>query len=232
MKEHSPPTDEQLSKVHEDLNSLLKEHEPIVEDNINHPPHYNQHPTGLECQLFNLNLPYPLGCAVKYLWRAGKKKGSSRLEDLQKAAWYLEKYQDGAPTPCPEEVEAVVRHPDTCKHLSALLWELYQPVRYDKSAIPDILINIGKDILSLSNGEIKSPILLPDWAPEVSQELKEAPTNTNPCNHGCTFDKDQCKGLSAKQVRQKYPRFEGKCETCGYDGIYYDSYAHYIYGDW
>ena len=54
---------------------------------IDHPPHYNAHPSGVEaidlCEL----LPFCLGNAVKYLWRAGLK--GAAVEDLQKAAWYL-----------------------------------------------------------------------------------------------------------------------------------------------
>lgn len=32
-----------------------------------------------------------LGSALKYIWRAGKKPGSPRLQDLQKARFYLDK---------------------------------------------------------------------------------------------------------------------------------------------
>jgi hypothetical protein len=55
-------------------------------DTVNHPPHYNQHPSGIECiqvvEWFNFNL----GNAIKYIWRAGDKGG---LEDLKKARWYI-----------------------------------------------------------------------------------------------------------------------------------------------
>jgi hypothetical protein len=32
-----------------------------------------------------------LGNAMKYLWRAGKKPGSSAVVDLEKARWYIER---------------------------------------------------------------------------------------------------------------------------------------------
>lgn len=56
-------------------------------DNIDHPPHYNDHPSGIECiqvtRWFNFNL----GNAIKYIWRAGLK--GNAVEDLKKAAWYI-----------------------------------------------------------------------------------------------------------------------------------------------
>lgn len=57
-------------------------------DAVNHPPHYNAHPV---CEAIDIceELPFNLGNAVKYLWRA-KQKGN-RTEDLRKALWYLER---------------------------------------------------------------------------------------------------------------------------------------------
>jgi hypothetical protein len=56
---------------------------------INHPSHYQGVP-GVECidvaRYFNFNL----GNVIKYVWRAGRKEGSSLLEDLKKARWYLD----------------------------------------------------------------------------------------------------------------------------------------------
>jgi hypothetical protein len=39
----------------------------------------------------SFSLGYCLGNTVKYILRAGRKAGSPRLEDLQKARWYLER---------------------------------------------------------------------------------------------------------------------------------------------
>lgn len=37
----------------------------------------------------------------------------------------------------------------------------------------------------------------------------------------------------ASAVRKRFPRLEGICpKGCGFKGIAYASYAHYIYGDW
>lgn len=60
-------------------------------DLINHPKHYNSHPSGVECvdiaECFNFNV----GNAVKYLWRAGLKEAADELDDLRKAKWYIER---------------------------------------------------------------------------------------------------------------------------------------------
>jgi hypothetical protein len=59
----------------------------MVNDPIN-PPHYQQHPSGVECIEIAEHLNYCLGNAVKYIWRAGLKSNNPQ-EDLQKAIWYL-----------------------------------------------------------------------------------------------------------------------------------------------
>jgi hypothetical protein len=58
-----------------------------MSDSVDHPTHYNAHPSGVECidvvEHFNFNI----GNAIKYLWRADLK--GAPLEDLRKAAWYV-----------------------------------------------------------------------------------------------------------------------------------------------
>lgn len=56
-------------------------------DNVNHPPHYKSHPSGVECIQITEHLNFCLGNAVKYIWRAGLKKDA--VEDLKKAVWYI-----------------------------------------------------------------------------------------------------------------------------------------------
>jgi transcriptional regulator with XRE-family HTH domain len=60
------------------------------QDNVNHPPHYRA--GGIETIDFieAKDLNYRLGNVVKYVSRAGKK-ASDPIEDLKKAAWYLER---------------------------------------------------------------------------------------------------------------------------------------------
>lgn len=54
---------------------------------VNHPPHYNGHPSGVECITIVEHMGFNLGNAVKYIWRADEKGDS--LQDLEKAAWYI-----------------------------------------------------------------------------------------------------------------------------------------------
>ena len=56
-------------------------------DPINHPKHYTGHPSGVECIEITRNLPFSIGNAVKYIWRAGRK--GDPLADLRKARWYI-----------------------------------------------------------------------------------------------------------------------------------------------
>lgn len=58
---------------------------------VNHPPHYNAHPSGVECIDVVEHMNFNLGNAVKYIWRAGLKPTSSDVEDLQKARWYIDR---------------------------------------------------------------------------------------------------------------------------------------------
>ena len=59
-------------------------------DLVNHPPHYKS--GGVETIDFieAKDLNYRLGNVVKYVSRAGKKE-SDPIEDLKKAAWYLQR---------------------------------------------------------------------------------------------------------------------------------------------
>jgi hypothetical protein len=59
-----------------------------MSDEINHPAHYGGDSTYEAIKVIEAwDLGFNLGNAVKYVARAGKK--GSRLQDLQKAAWYL-----------------------------------------------------------------------------------------------------------------------------------------------
>lgn len=56
-------------------------------ERVNHPDHYNSHPSGIECIDVVEHMTFNVGNAMKYLWRADHK-GTS-IEDLKKAAWYV-----------------------------------------------------------------------------------------------------------------------------------------------
>lgn len=61
-----------------------------VPDMVNHPPHYNSHPSGVECITVTRWFNFNLGNVIKYIWRAGIKDEEATLEDLKKARWYLD----------------------------------------------------------------------------------------------------------------------------------------------
>lgn len=77
--------------------SWLRESQPTInerllqESTIDHPAHYGGADNPFEAikviEAWKLN--FALGNAVKYISRAGKKDGVSDVEDLKKAAWYL-----------------------------------------------------------------------------------------------------------------------------------------------
>ena len=65
-----------------------------MSDPVNHPDHYTQHPSGVECIDITEHLNFCLGNAVKYIWRAGLKDAAvegATLQDLKKAEFYLKR---------------------------------------------------------------------------------------------------------------------------------------------
>jgi len=57
-------------------------------DYVNHPPHYTAY-KGLEVIQLTEQLNFCRGNAVKYITRAGLKDKATEIEDLKKAAWYI-----------------------------------------------------------------------------------------------------------------------------------------------
>lgn len=58
-------------------------------DPINHPPHYTDHPSGIECIQITEHMNFCLGNAIKYIWRADRK--GDAIADLRKARWYIDR---------------------------------------------------------------------------------------------------------------------------------------------
>ena len=65
-------------------------------DSVNHPAHYNSHPSGIECIEIARHHNFNIGNTIKYLWRAGLKSEEGmedtdkQVEDLNKAIWYIQ----------------------------------------------------------------------------------------------------------------------------------------------
>lgn len=58
-------------------------------DAVNHPSHYTDGKIEVIDYIEDKQLNYHLGNAVKYISRAGKKDPTKKVEDLRKAAWYI-----------------------------------------------------------------------------------------------------------------------------------------------
>lgn len=81
----------EIEQVRQQTDSLPE----FKHDFVNHPKHYCDHPSGIECidaieagmseEMFE---GYLKGCCNKYLWRYKIKGGS---ESLRKAQWYLDR---------------------------------------------------------------------------------------------------------------------------------------------
>ena len=56
---------------------------------VDHPVHYNVHPSGIECIEVVRHHNFNVGSAIKYCWRQGLKEGEPSVKDLKKAVWYL-----------------------------------------------------------------------------------------------------------------------------------------------
>lgn len=60
-----------------------------MNDSVNHPSHYTDGKIEVIDFIEDKGLNFHRGNAVKYIARAGKKDPAKEIEDLQKAAWYL-----------------------------------------------------------------------------------------------------------------------------------------------
>lgn len=78
----------------------------MSQDLINHPQHYESQAIVLEPIDFYEILPFCEGNALKYCFRAGHKEGSSELEDLKKARWYLMRSRNRSSLKLTEEQRA------------------------------------------------------------------------------------------------------------------------------
>lgn len=82
--EHTVAANALLTKVHEHT---------VKQEKVNHPSHYGGDTPYEAIKVIEAwKLPFTLGNTVKYISRAGKK--GDTLEDLKKAAWYLQREID------------------------------------------------------------------------------------------------------------------------------------------
>ena len=61
----------------------------VMDDPVSHPAHYTDGKIETIDFIDDKKLDFCLGNAVKYISRAGKKDPDKKIEDLMKAAWYI-----------------------------------------------------------------------------------------------------------------------------------------------
>ena len=64
-----------------------------MNDPVNKPSHYTNHPSGVQCIEITEHMNFCLGNAIKYIWRAGLKNDNA-IEDLMKAEFYIKREID------------------------------------------------------------------------------------------------------------------------------------------
>lgn len=120
----------------------------MSEERVNHPAHYGGKDNVYEAikVIDAWGLDFCLGNAAKYISRAGKKAGAGTVEDLRKAAWYLNRAieqragepasTEPSPTPTcthdiePGDISALRKRLACCNGVSSdctvLVWEQSQ----------------------------------------------------------------------------------------------------------
>lgn len=78
-----------MLKLSKDMIKNVSVHGEGVNDVVNHPKHYTNHPSGVECIQITEHMNFNLGNALKYIWRADLKNDA--VEDLKKAEWYIKR---------------------------------------------------------------------------------------------------------------------------------------------
>lgn len=73
----------------EEIEKLKRQWDTVINDQVNHPKHYTEHPSGVECIQIVEHMGFNLGNVIKYIWRADLKGYSN--QDLEKARWYLDR---------------------------------------------------------------------------------------------------------------------------------------------
>jgi len=93
IKEASKPISEAIKewvdcKEDEEIDKFFQR----AKDVVNRPPHYTEHPSGIECIQVTEHMGFNLGNAIKYIWRCDLKQDA--IEDLKKAKWYIDREID------------------------------------------------------------------------------------------------------------------------------------------
>ena len=96
-KRHTQPEElpflDSLNDQYAEIEQVRQQTDSLPEfkhDFVNHPKHYCDHPSGIECIEITRHHDFAIGNAIKYLWRAGLKDSDNEIQDLKKAVWYIQ----------------------------------------------------------------------------------------------------------------------------------------------
>jgi len=90
-----------------------------------------------------------------------------------------------------------------------------------------------KDIDKIRNSkEYKDSFKFLEVFDEKWKKLEESWQDEVGCKHEKCIPDYESGSMSSDEVVKKYPRFDGICPDCGNHVIVYNSFEHYIAGDW
>lgn len=93
----------------------------VTHDVVSHPSHYTDGKIEVIDFIEDKRLGFNLGNCVKYVSRAGKKDPSKLVEDLRKAAWYLNREIDNLGKSTQSDDEAIFQRWWTSKNRPAAI---------------------------------------------------------------------------------------------------------------
>jgi hypothetical protein len=128
---------------------------------VEHPAHYNQHPSGVECIDIIKHHNLCVGTAIKYLWRQGLKDGEPSEKDLRKAIEYIQ-----------FEIDRLEGFP---KHAEPESWDRFEDIplgmMFHPKSMPGLILEkLPKDLYAVKvrpNAYADIAIVVADHAPFV-----------------------------------------------------------------
>lgn len=121
---------------------------------VEHPSHYNNHPSGVECIDVVQHMNFNLGNAVKYIWRCDEK--GNPIQDLEKAIFYLQQeikrrrgvkpVFDGIAPADPADIKRYISDG------GVMNVNLYNPVDFDKT-VASYRRSLHDDVVRVMRGD-------------------------------------------------------------------------------
>jgi hypothetical protein len=126
---------------------------------VDHPKHYNAHPSGIEAVEACEHLSFNLGNALKYLWRVGLK--GDAVEDLRKAEWYLTR-----------EAQRLRQRPGGSFELSMGSREWHAPAKLAALHDAGVLGDVLRILLDFARGDVLIDNVPVDALLRVQKEIE------------------------------------------------------------